>query len=272
MQAQRRPAEPDLGVIDSVVAFQAGRGDDVGGWRLREPLGSGGTARVWLAVDGAGRAAALKIASTRFAELLRHEHSLLADLRHPNVVETLGIASSQSGVALALEYLPGGDLVALAGGPPRHWLFALRGVLAALRELHARGVAHCDVKARNVLFAADGSPRLVDFATARPLDDLLRRSIATAACTPAGTSSSARAADCFAFAALLYELITGRLPYALHGPRWPGEAPHASEVSAGAGAAALLARAERVLQASGHVAEGLSVFTDDIESALQACR
>ena len=219
MQARRRLAESEFVVTDSAVAFRPGRGDDVGGWKLRERLGRGGSACVWRAVDGAGRVAALKIPNAHAGDLLRHEHSLLATFAHANVVATLGIVSSHGGAALALEYLPGGDLVALAGSSPRHWLPALRGVCAALGELHARGYAHCDVKARNVLFATDDTPRLIDFAAARPLDVLLRRSVATAACTPAGPSTSGRAADCFAFAALAYELATGRLPYGARGAR-----------------------------------------------------
>ena len=270
MQARRRPAEPELHVADSAVAFRPGRGDAVGGWQLRELLGRGGSACVWRAVDGADRVAALKIPNAHAADLLRHEHSLLAAFRHSNVVATFGIVSSHDRAALALEYLPGGDLVALAGAPPQHWLPALRGVLAALRELHAHGYAHCDVKARNVLFATDDSVRLIDFAAARPLDAPLGRRIATAACTPAGASTSGRAADCFAFATLVYELGTGRLPYGAKGAQRHGEAPGA--VPTAARSAPLLPLAVDVLRASGRVHDGLSVFADDIESALEAYR
>ncbi len=264
MQARRRPAEPELVVTGSGVAC----GHDLGGWQLGEQLGCGGSACVWRAVDGAGRVAALKIPNAHATDLLHHEHSLLAAFQHANVVVTFGMVCSHDRAALALEYLAGGDLVALAGGPPQHWLPALHGVWAALRELHAYGYAHCDVKARNVLFAADDSPRLIDFAAARPLDAPLRRSIATAACTPAGASTRGRAADCFAFAALAYELATGRLPYGATGARRHGEAP--GTVPTGVRAAPLLRLAVDVLRAGGRVHEGLSVFADDIESALQA--
>jgi serine/threonine protein kinase len=140
-------------------------------------------------------------------------------------------------------------------------------VWAALRELHAHGYAHCDLKARNVLFATDDSPRLIDFAAARPLDAPLRRSIATAASTPAGASTSGRAADCFAFAALAYELATGCLPYGATGARRHGEPPVA--VPTAARAAPLLGHAADMLRAGGRVHDGLSGFADDIESALE---
>jgi serine/threonine protein kinase len=270
MRAQLQPAERDRAEARSAVAFRSGRGDDFGRWRPLELLGAGGTARVWRAVDGSGRAAALKIPDAHATDLLWHEHSLLEQLSHPNVVATFGIARSETSAALVLEYLPGGDLVSLAGAPARHWLRAVHGVLRALRALHARGIAHCDVKARNVLFAADGSPRLIDFATARGLDARLRRSIATAACTPAGDDASGAAADCFAFAALIHELATGRLPYGERGMRWVGEAP-AGEARGRSAAGPLLTLAIGVLQAGGQVQGGLSAFADGIESALDVC-
>ena len=264
MQARRRPAESELVVTDSAVAC----GPGLGRWQLRERLGRGGNARVWRAVDGAGRVAALKIPHAHGVDSLRYEHSLLATISHANVVATFGLVSADGRSALALEYLPGGDLVAMAGGPPQHWLPALRAVWAALCELHARGLAHCDVKARNVLFAADDGPRLIDFATARPLDAPLRRSIATAACTPAGVSTRAQSADCFAFAALVYELATGRLPYGAAGARWDGEAP--GPIPTATRSAPLLGVAADVLRAGGRAHEGLSVFADGLESASKA--
>ena len=267
MQARRRPAEPEL-VKDSPVAFRSGRGDDFGAWRLCELLGSGGSARVWRAVDAAGRIAALKIPNAHAVDVVNHEHAVLARGLHAGIVASFGIVPSHDRCALALEYLPGGDLVALAGSPPAHWLRPLRAVLVALRELHAHGYAHCDLKARNVLFASDDSPRLIDFAAARPIDAPLRRSIATAACSPAGPSASGRAADCFAFAALAHELATGRLPYGVTGPRWQGETPHGP---AALQAASLTGVAADVMRANGRVREGLAVFADGIESAFEAC-
>jgi serine/threonine protein kinase len=86
-----------------------------------------------------------------------------------NVVEAHAV-EHDSVPALVMEYLPGGDLVPLLGATSEHWLPAFRGAVAALLQAHRSGFAHGDVKARNVLFAADGSARLVDFSAARPLE------------------------------------------------------------------------------------------------------
>ena len=269
MRMQRRAAESDAVQSDRAVAFRPRCGDSVGAWRLCEPLGSGGSASVWRAEGPDGGSVALKFLRPAYAALARHEHGVLAAVRHPNVVATHGLAAVPSGAALVLDYLPGGDFVALAGGPVARVLEALRGVVAALCATHARGYAHCDVKARNVLFAADDTPRLIDFAAARPLDAPLRRDAATAAATPVGASSSGRTADAFAFAALVYEALTGVLPYGANGARWVGELPRPVPASSPA-VAALLGRATDVLRSGGRAPEALRTLAHDIESALLA--
>ena len=164
---------------------------------------------------------------------------------------------------LVLEYLPHGDLVPLLGAPPQHWLPAFRAVVGALADLERHGLAHGDVKARNVLFAADGSARLADLTSARPLD--APAVVTTAAhCLPVQSGALAREADCFAVAALLFELLTGELPYGVERPfRRDGELPR--EVSAVPGTEPLLAAAAAALRARGRV-QGLSYFTDALES------
>lgn len=246
-------------------------GEQFGSWRVVAPLGRGGTAEVWLARDAAGREAALKIPK---AELrahpaasvpLRREHAVLRCVASAHVVRPLELFEANGVAVLALEHLPHGDLVALAGAPPRQWLDALRAVVAALADLERCGLAHGDLKARNVLFAADGGARLVDLSTARPLDAPAARATAAAA-LPEAAHATAAEADRFALAALLYELVTGRLPYGPEGAGAVGEAPRAAAAPRGTPAAArLLAAAVEALRAGGRGLR-LSYFGDVIES------
>jgi serine/threonine protein kinase len=196
--------------------------------------------------------------------MLRREYVLLRNLASPQVVAPLALVELDDGPAIALEYLPNGDLVSLLGMPTKHWLPAFRGLVFALTALHDSGVADRDVKARNVLFAADQTARLIDLTAARPVDDPAVPATAAYRLS-AGTQASARAGDCFALAVLLFELTTARLPY---GPEGAVRVCEIRPVSSPAEPAArrLLVAAMAMLEAGGSLPQGLSYFADVIES------
>jgi serine/threonine protein kinase len=236
--------------------------------------GRGGTAEVWRALGPQGQSAALKRLKPELRQradlsaMLRREYALLRSVASPHLVTPLALVECDDGPAIALEYLPNGDLVSLLGMPTQHWLPALRGVVSALTELHDNGVAHGDIKARNVLFAADHTARLIDLTAARAVDEPAIP--ATAAYRlPAGTQASARAGDCFALAALLFELTTARLPYGTEGAARVRELRPAA-CPADPAARRLLAAAVAMLEAGGSLPQGLSHFADVIESVSAA--
>ncbi len=255
---------PDA-AVSQVAPPRSLRGRVCGEWRVVELVGRGGTAEVWRAV-GRGGDVALKFfrpkLRARAAELLHRELELLRALRNPYLVTPLTIVDCDGTPGLALEYLPGGDLVPLLGAPREHWLPALRSVAAALRAVHGSGRAHGDVKARNVLFAADGGVRLVDLTTARPLASPAAPSTAAYRVPSPATAGEA---DGFALATLLYELLAGRLPYGPTGASAPGASPAAVAVADPA-AGRLLTAATAVLRAGGRQPRGLSYLADVIES------
>ena len=242
-----------------------------------ERVANGGSSEVWRAT-AAGRIVARKMLKPELRERpgarasLAREHELLAALAHPHVVETLGLVELDGVPAIALEYLGGGDLASLAGAEPRHWLRAAADIGAALRFMHARGHVHRDIKARNVLFDAADHAKLIDFGSVLPIGALAAHGGATAAHRPPGRQPGpvTPADDCYAFAALLYELLAARLPY---GPA-PGEGAAPPAWPLGPGAAPGLQRlADLVLDAllhAGYVPGGLSEFLDVLESAAVA--
>jgi serine/threonine protein kinase len=266
----RAPAtEFDADAIDNVVGSTLSFPSAVADWRVVAWCGRGGTAEVWHAVAADGREAALKRlrpelrSSVAVQQRLRRELTLLRTIRSPFLVTPLELIELTDGPALVLEYLPNGDLVSLLGSEPRHWLPALRGVLAAVRSLHEHGVAHGDVKARNVLFARDQSARLIDLTAARPVDAPAARSTA-AYSLPPGSRATAATADVFAVAALTFELATARLPYGADGPTRGALRPAAGAVVAQV--APLLAAATAMLEAGGDLPAGLSYLAGVIES------
>jgi serine/threonine-protein kinase len=242
-----------------------------------ELIANGGSSEVWRATI-AGRVVALKMLKPELRERagarasLAREHDLLRVFAHPHIVATQGLVELDGVPAIALEYLGGGDLASLAGAEPRHWLRAAGDVGAALRFMHARGYVHRDIKARNVLFDPADRAKLIDFGSVLPMGAPAAYGGATAAHRPPGRAPGpvTAADDCYAFAALLYELLAARLPY---GPS-PGEdaAPPPWPLAPGA-APALRPLAESVLAAlarAGDVPGGLSELLDVLESAAVA--
>lgn len=264
MRAQLLATEFDARIGSAVWP----KGERLHAWRVVAPLGRGGTAQVWHARAPDGREAALKLAKPELRKhpaaqaAIRREHETLRRVASPHVVAAYGLLECEGAAVLVLQYLPYGDLVSLLGLPPRHWLRAYTGVVAALRALERHGLAHGDVKARNVLFGADGRACLIDLSHARALDDRADHSTAAYALPP-GAGVKARDADCFALAVLLYELVTARLPYGPDGAA-SGAEPSAVPLEDPA-AKRLLAAAVTALRAGGR-GLGLSYFTDVIES------
>ena len=258
----------ELDARSSGTAVDWPNGELLGTWRIVAPLGRGGTAEVWHAIGLDGREAAAKLPKRELRRhaganaLIRREHDVLRNVGSAHLVAPYELLDCAGVAVLMLEHLPQGDLVPLLGVSPRHWLPAFATVVSALVALERHGLAHGDVKARNVLFAADGSARLVDLAAAGPLD--APAVSATAAYGPPSSGGTrAHDADCFALAVLLFELLTARLPYGPDGASSGADLERAAPTEPAAGR--LLAAATAALRAQGR-GLGFSYFSDVIES------
>ncbi|MFO0611089.1 MAG: protein kinase [Polyangiaceae bacterium] len=155
------------------------------------------------------------------------EARALAQLRHPNIVALL--AYFEDGPAMVLEWMAGGslfDLLAKTTLAPARAVEIAVAVLGALGEAHRLGILHRDVKPANVLFDGIGTPRLADFgaahlsdsaatATAAAIGTLVYMSPEQRLGRPAGVAS-----DIYAVGALLYEMLTGDVPFPLAGGRF----------------------------------------------------
>lgn len=176
---------------------------------------------IWFCSTDGGRPLAVKtlkpdwLSTPGARTLLRREYEVLSSLRHPGIVAADAFIDEPDRAALVLEYLGGGDLVSLAGAAPRHWIAPARDVLAALDYLHERGYAHRDVKAPNVMFDSTGRTRLIDFGSVARIGAPGSVHGTTAAHRPSRARLTRVRAeqDLHAFAVLLFELLTGRLPF-----------------------------------------------------------
>ncbi len=157
------------------------KGTVLGGrYRLKQHLGSGGMALVWLAEDEQlGRPVAVKIpsdvlaADPAFMARFEREARTAAGLSHPNLVPIYDFStgSEHERPYLVMEYVEGPNLDQLAAKrKPVDAERLARDLLGALEHIHAAGIVHRDVKPSNVLMPPDGAARLTDFGIAQPED------------------------------------------------------------------------------------------------------
>ncbi|KAG6514675.1 hypothetical protein ZIOFF_025044 [Zingiber officinale] len=195
----------------------------IGEWRRGPTIGRGSTATVSAAVASpSGLVFAVKSADLCFSAPLQREQAILSSLRrHPNVVSCLGFDVAAGVYNLFLEYAPLGSLydriAARCGSLEEQEIRSYAGdLLHGLAHLHAAGVAHCDVKTRNVLLWPEGGAKLTDFGCAQ------RTSVAapSVAGTPmymapeaARGEEQGAPADVWALGCTVVEMATGRPPW-----------------------------------------------------------
>ena len=190
-------------------------------------LGHGGMSQVWAATTPAGTPVAVKVSNPAVVDpvaarrLIHREYAFLSALSHRNIVSVLGLLEMDhmdagKGLGMVMEYVDGGDLVSLAGSRPGQWLPVAAQLASALRYLHAAGVVHRDIKARNVLLRSGDAPCLIDFSLAASIGDPTPLSGGTAAYQSASRRQGGPADiadDVHAFLVLVYEVWTGALPF-----------------------------------------------------------
>ena len=152
---------------------------EIGGYRLRARLGSGGMGRVYLAATSAGRLVALKVVrpelgdDPEFRARFRQEIEAARRVHGLYTAQLLDADPVATPPWLVTAYVSGPSLqqaVARHGPMPGAMVFRLiAGVAEALQAIHAAGVVHRDLKPSNVLLAPDG-PRVIDFGIARALE------------------------------------------------------------------------------------------------------
>ncbi|MEO8670397.1 MAG: protein kinase [Tahibacter sp.] len=203
---------------------------EIPGYRILRPLGRGGMATVYLALqESVDREVALKLmspallADPTYGERFLREARIAAKLHHPHVVGIHDVGRQGDTFYIAMEYLAGGAVLE-DDGRARDVSFALRIVREIGRALHyanSKSFVHRDVKPDNILLREDGSSALTDFGIARANDSSTRMTRTGAVVgTPhymspeqaRGRSLDGRS-DLYSLGIVLYELMVGRVPY-----------------------------------------------------------
>lgn len=210
-----------------------------GAYLIRELISRGGMGTVYRASDlrQGGRDVAIKVPLRRvecdaagFARF-RHEEEVGLMFSHPGLLKFHEVTGKKSRTYLVMEFLPGCTLAGLEPDlRPLAEADALKIVALvceAVAHMHARGIVHRDLSPSNILIGCDRTLRVMDFGLAAP--PLHQRSVMAKLTTIMGApeymapeqvenGAIDERADIYAVGAILYELLTGSVPFRHHDP------------------------------------------------------
>src|ERR1700754_3166157 len=206
-----------------------------GRYRAQKRIGTGGMAEVWCAEDEVlGRRVALKLMGGRFAEdpefreRFRREAQAAAGLAHPNIVAIFDRSEWEGTPYIAMELVDGPTLKEVVTDrgplPPDMAVAMTEQILSALAFAHKRGIVHRDIKPQNVLIDREGVAKVADFGIARAGNSEMTQTGAIVGTVQYISPQQAqglpgdRRTDLYSAGVVLYELLTGRVPF-------EGEAP-----------------------------------------------
>ena len=214
-------------------------GKRVGAYRLERLLGRGGMGAVYLASRDDGeftRHVAIKfIRKSRVSPALlkrfKTERQILADIDHPNIARLIDGGTAEGMPFFVMEYVSGDTLAQALGKGPLPLPSALRlarGVAEVLEAIHARGLVFRDLKPSNIILNDDSGVKVLDFGIAKLMhSDTGEETTRTTLTGPgwiigsprymspeqaSGDAVDARS-DIFSFGLVMYEALTGKLPF-----------------------------------------------------------
>ncbi len=195
-----------------------------GRYKLGQELGHGGMGIVYQAEDTLlNRPVAVKVLSGEITEkgrqhLLR-EAQATARLNHPNIVSIYDAGEINGLPSIVMELVSGLSLHAQKPTGSDQIIFIALQICAALEHAHANGIIHRDLKPENILLTTDGRVKILDFGLARSIASRLSNQGVIAGSVfylapeqALGKEIDGRV-DLYSLGVILYELVTGQLPF-----------------------------------------------------------
>ncbi len=206
-------------------------GKTLGPYEIEEQFGAGGMAQVYKARQHSmNRLVAIKIMSPlltddpQFEARFRQEAQTVAALEHPHILPVIDFGEQAGILFLVMRYIGGGtlhDLIRKGPLAPEQALRYLGDIASALDYAHSHGIVHRDIKPKNVLLDTSGNAFVADFGLAKiTAAGGITRSGMGMMGTPhymspeqgKGLPVDGRS-DLYSLAVMLYEMLTGRVPY-----------------------------------------------------------
>jgi DNA-binding NarL/FixJ family response regulator len=208
-------------------------------FQIERLIGGGAVGSVYQGTDArTGEQVAIKVLRKELTsdmpeliERFRREGEALRRLNHPNIVKMLAMVEEEGQHYLVMEYVGGGSLASLLKRQTQLPLTQVVSITLELSDALARAhhleILHRDIKPGNILLAADGTPRLTDFGLARLGNYPAITTVGSVLGTFQYLSPEAfysqdldSGADIWSLGVVLYEMLTGRVPF---GGNTPGE-------------------------------------------------
>ena len=217
--------------------------EQIGRYRVIRILGQGGMGTVYEAEqDSPRRRVALKVirggaTSRELFKRFERESQALGRLQHPGIAQVYEAGTAETSLGsqpyFAMEFIEGSPLKEYVAASdldmPGRLDLAAR-VCDALQHAHERGIIHRDIKPGNILVDRLGQPKVLDFGVARLLESAPSETLQTSEGQLIGTlaymspeqvagdpSLIDGRSDVYAIGIVLYELLTGRMPYEVSG-------------------------------------------------------
>ncbi len=207
-----------------------------GRYQIIEQLGRGGMGRVYRAVDTKTREeVAIKLIRPDIAEDKKtlerfvNEIKLAHRISHRNIGKMYHLGEDQGLHYITMEYVPGEDLKSFIRRSRRldisTTVAIAKQVCSGLTEAHDSGIVHRDLKPSNIMIDKEGNAKILDFGIARAVGALGVTAEGSVIGTPEYMSpeqvdgqEADRRSDIYSFGVILFEMVTGRLPFAADTP------------------------------------------------------
>lgn len=200
-------------------------------YEIQELIGVGGMAVVYRAYDIVeDKVVAIKIlkdeflGNKEFIRRFKNESKAIAVLSHPNIVKVYDVSFGSKIQYIVMEYINGITMKEFISQRKKiSWndaVYFTKQILSALRHAHKKGIIHRDIKPQNIMLLKDGTVKVTDFGIARfsrnetqTMTDRAIGSVHYISPEQAKGSIIDEKADIYSVGVVLYEMLTGALPF-----------------------------------------------------------